>query len=233
MQNNNSSIRKRVYSVMLGLIFLILFNAGFFLLAGGDGHPASVWISYGFIHVAYILFLVTAFFPQKGKSADVYHFSLCFISGIYFVIELIVGMIFIFMHPTGWKIPLLLQIAMLAACAALLLSNMLANTATAEREAQIQNDLVFVRTAAARLEGIMDDISDAQGRKLVESAYDAARNCQVKSLPVVAALEEEMLRQIDAIGQAAYNGSMGQLRQEVELFRRMAADRERQLRIHA
>ena len=38
--------------IILDLIFLIVFNTVFFV-AGGADHPASVWISYGFIHFAY------------------------------------------------------------------------------------------------------------------------------------------------------------------------------------
>ena len=53
--------------MMMDLIFIIIFNAMFFILGGTD-HSVSVWISYGFIHFAYLMLIVTPFFMRRGKS---------------------------------------------------------------------------------------------------------------------------------------------------------------------
>lgn len=224
--------KTRVLWILLDLIFLVVFNVLFFTMAGFQGHPASVWISYGFIHGAYALLLLTPLFVTKGKSADVFRYSLDTISSSYFMIELVAGVIFILVHPKEWKGALIVQVILLAVYAFALLANMLANEKTAANEAKAQGELKFVRTATMQLEGILNSSSDKEIRKMVEKAYDAARSCQTKSHEQVAALENGMLSQIGVIQRVVFAGEKENVQKEVELFMRMAAERERQLRMN-
>ena len=223
--------KSRIYWIILDLIFLIVFNILFFSMAGAKGHPASVWISYGFIHGAYALLLLTPYFVTKGKSADVYGYSLYTIASGYFLIELVAGVIFILLHPQDWKPALIVQIVLMAAYAFAMLTSMLANEKTASNEARIQNDLKFVRNASAQLESIMNGTEKKEIKKLVEKAYDAAKSCQVKSSPAVAALESGMMNQIGAIQRVVFSEETESVEKEVQLFVRMAQERERQLRM--
>lgn len=223
--------KTRVLWILLDLIFLVVFNVLFFTIAGYKGHPASVWISYGFIHAAYALLLLTPLFVTKGKSADVFRYSLDTISSTYFMVELVAGVIFILVHPQDWKGSLIVQVLLLAVYAFALLANMLANEKTAANEAKAQGEIKFVRTATVQLEGIMNSTSDKEIRKLIEKAYDAARSCQTKSNAQLAALENGMLSQIGAIQRVVFAGEKENVEKEVELFLRMTAERERQLRI--
>ena len=86
-------MKKNVLWILLDLVFLIVFNTVFFV-AGGTDHNASVWISYGFIHLSYILLIITPFLIRKSSSAAVFGFSLYSISSTYFLVEFIVGVIF-------------------------------------------------------------------------------------------------------------------------------------------
>lgn len=88
--------------IMLYLIFLIIFNAVFFI-AGGSEHPASVWVSYGFIHFSYLMLVVTPFLVRKETSAAVFGFSLYTISSVYFFVELVTGIIFILISSESYK----------------------------------------------------------------------------------------------------------------------------------
>ena len=94
--------KKSVLWILLDLVFLIVFNIVFFVM-GGAQHPASVWISYGFIHFAYIMLVVTPFLIRKSSSAAVFGFSLYSISSAYFFAAFIVGVIFIAAHPENYK----------------------------------------------------------------------------------------------------------------------------------
>lgn len=223
--------KTRIYWIILDLIFLVVFNILFFSMAGAKGHPASVWISYGFIHGSYLMLLLTPYFVTKGKSADVYGYSLYTIASGYFLIELVAGVIFILLHPQDWKPALIVQIVLMAAYAFAMLTSMLANEKTASNEARIQNDLKFVRNASAQLESILNSTEKKEIKKLVERAYDAAKSCQVKSSPAVAALESGMMNQIGAIQRAVFSEEKESVEKEVQLFVRMAQERERQLRM--
>ena len=94
--------RKTIYYVLLSLIFPIAFNGVFFLLAGTE-HPASVWIAYGFIHFAYVVFVGTPLLVKEGKSSVIREASLSMIAKAYCVVEFFVGLIFILVSSESYK----------------------------------------------------------------------------------------------------------------------------------
>ena len=59
--------KKRVLWIFLALVFLMVFNMIFFM-AGGTEHGKAVWISYGFIHFAYLMSLITPFLVKKSTN---------------------------------------------------------------------------------------------------------------------------------------------------------------------
>jgi hypothetical protein len=89
-------MKKRFYYFLLLLLFPIVFNLIFFMLGdfGSDETktPDSVWISYGFIHLAYLGVVLAA---QIKLDYNIRKVCNC-ISVWYFILELITGCIFIF-----------------------------------------------------------------------------------------------------------------------------------------
>ena len=119
--------------IILDLIFLVIFNAIFFIV-GGVEHYLSVWLSYGFIHFAYFMLLLTPLFIRRGKSAVVFGFSLYSISSGYFLVEFITGIIFILISPEKYKVSLLVQLCIAGLYGIILIANMIANEHTANAD---------------------------------------------------------------------------------------------------
>ena len=147
--------KKNILWIFLDLVFLVVFNMVFFI-AGGIYHPASVWISYGFIHFAYMMLLATSFFIRKSSNAVIFRFSLYAISSMYFFVAFIVGIVFVIMHPESYKASLIIQVVIAGGDAIILLSNMLANENTAESIERHEVELQYVKRSSAMLKGIMD-----------------------------------------------------------------------------
>ena len=164
----------------MDLVFLVVFNMVFFI-AGGIYHPASVWISYGFIHFAYMMLLATSFFIRKSSNAVIFRFSLYAISSMYFFVAFIVGIVFVIMHPESYKASLIIQVVIAGGDAIILLSNMLANENTAESIERHEVELQYVKRSSAMLKGIMDMTDNKTLKKNIEKAYDLLHSSQVKS----------------------------------------------------
>ena len=123
--------KKSILWILLDLIFLAVFNAIFFV-AIETKQPASVWISYGFIHFSYLMVIATPLLIRKSSSASVFGFSLYSISATYFFIEFVLGVIFILIKPESYKFTLIVQIIIAAIYLIMLISHMIANEATAD-----------------------------------------------------------------------------------------------------
>ena len=193
--------KTNVLWVILCLVFLAIFNVLFFMI-GGATHNASVWISYGFIHFAYFMLLLTPKLTNKNKSAAVLGFSLVSISTVYFLVQFVTGIIFILVSPESYKAALSVQLCIAGLYAIMLISNMIANQHTAEAEEKRRYEVSYVKTASVQLKGLLDSVGDKDLQKKLERAYDAIYSSPVKSHPNLAQMENRILQSIDELEDA-------------------------------
>ena len=215
--------------LMMGLLFPIVFNVMFFIIGGTD-HRVSVWISYGSIHFAYFILLLTPLLVCKGQSKAVFGFSLYSLSYAYFFTELITGIIFILVSPESYIAALLVQLCIAGVYAVLLMSNMIANERTAEAEEKRQYEIDYVKKAAAELASIMSGISDGDTRRKVEKFHDAISASPVKSHPSVLSLETQLLAGIANLRAAIRAKKMESIIAQSDTLLTMINERNRQLK---
>ena len=119
-----SKVRKKFLLCAFLAIPLILFNLLFFLL-GDSVHPKSVWITYAWMQFAFLLLIVTPWLARKGENGPVYKIILALVSGIYCLVEFIVGLIVIIIAPAGVKGAVVAQVIPFALYLFVLLGNLL------------------------------------------------------------------------------------------------------------
>ena len=221
--------KKSVLWILLDLVFLIVFNIVFFVM-GGAQHPASVWISYGFIHFAYIMLVITPFLIRKSSSAAVFGFSLYSISSAYFMAAFIVGVIFIAAHPENYKWSLIVQVVIAGFYAIMLISNMIANEHTADSIERHEMELQYVKESSAMLKGIMEMASDKVLKKKIEKAYDLLHSSQVKSSGAVRDYEVTVMDLIEVLEQNVARNDVAAANTTLDKIMKNANERNRRLR---
>jgi len=132
---------KRIYFLwtLLNSLFLIVFNLLFFVLADIESFKSSVWISFGFIHFAYFVLLLTPVLVRKSKVETDYRKPLYLITGAYFLIAFLVGITFILTSPETIKVTLTVQTILATLFLGWLLVHLLANEHTANSIAEREN----------------------------------------------------------------------------------------------
>lgn len=215
---------------ILYLVFLIVFNLIFYM-AGGTDHPASVWISYFFIHFAYVMLVCTPFLVKKGREAAVFGFSLSSISAGYFLVEFIVGLIFIFVAPEGIKTTVIVQVIIAAIYAVALLSNMIANEYTGAAVERHEAELQYVKVSSMRLKAVMEELGSGKTKKKVERVYDLIHSSPVKTHPQVADLEYKVFEELDRLESAAAQDNEAAVTESADRLVKLANERNRRLKL--
>lgn len=187
--------KKSILRIQLGLIFLVVFNTVFFLVAGTD-HTASVWISYGFIHLAYLMVLVTPFLIRKSSSAAVFGFSLYSISATYLFFEFVIGIVYIFMKSEFYKSALIVQIILSGIYAAFLLFHLIANENTADSIEQHEEEVAYIKTASSRVKALVGKANDKKANKEIEKAYYTLHSSPSKAINTVNSIESSVMNKI-------------------------------------
>ncbi len=197
--------KKMVLWIILDLIFLAVFNTVFFVMTGLQ-HPASVWISYGFIHFAYLMVIVTPFLIRKSSSAAVFGFSLYSISSTYFLIEFVTGIVFIILKSDSFKVALVVQIVIAGIYGILLISHLIANESTADSVERHEDEVAYIKTASLRIKALVGKVTDKKANKEIERAYDLLHSSPTKSTSTVRYLESAVMSQIADLEDAVQVG---------------------------
>ncbi len=199
-------MKKRLFAIAGLSIFLIIFNLLFFLCSEDiSAIKPSVWISYGFIHFAYLLFSFSPLTIKKSSVESDYAVTTIFHLLWYFILEFIVGIIFIWIAPDniGWA----LAIQSIGVGIHLIgyFMHLYANEHTAESIAKHETELVFVKNNSAQLRLIMDMLKGGSKAdfKSVEQCYDAIRMSPAKSSQSVSLIELEIRNNISLLERAA------------------------------
>ncbi len=191
-------MKKTFLATSLSLVFLVLFNAVFFIIGGAE-HTASVWIAYAFIHFAYIMFIATPAFAGKSRNRAMFGFTISAISSLYFVVEFIVGLLFIIIGGNGYKASLIIQLLIAGIYAAFLISTLLANEHTAESVARQKAEVAYIKDAASRIKMLIGRYGDKNLDKQLEKAYDLLHSSPSRTISTVTAIEREILNKIASL----------------------------------
>lgn len=183
--------KKSVLFMLLDLVFLAVFNVVFFVVGGAE-HVASVWISYGFIHFAYIMVLVSSLMTRKSSCSAVLGMHLYAISAAYFFIAFIAGLVFVFVASESYKASLVVQVIIAGVYAVILLANLIANEHTADNVAKHENEVFYIKNIAAELKDLIGKPSDKKANKEIEKAYDAVHASPTRSILAVQELEKRI-----------------------------------------
>lgn len=215
-------MKKITLSIVLGLLFLILFNVLFFVMRGTD-NSTVVWISYGFIHLAYLFVLATPLFTTKTQR-EVLNYTLWSQSLSYFIIELVVGLGFIAYATYGdlesvtW--PLIIQAVMCAIFLFIFIANIMANDHTNARIEERTAIKDSIMNTADNIRPLISRCVDSDVKKKVERCYDAMRYSPVRSHPSIMDIEYDIRSAIDALESTLAEGSKeDQLKSATELLR--------------
>jgi hypothetical protein len=246
--------RSNILWALLNSLFLVVFNFLFFRYVNIANAGGAVWVSYGFIHFAYALLLLTPYLVREGKADYIYRRPLYGIPATYFIFQVILGLgLILNVHvreviaarlsenveslsfamgfiPTSTSFAVVSQVILAGIFVALLLINLLANEHTAERVAVREEELKYVKISSSQVKGILQQITDKQVAKKVEKLYDVIHASPVKSCQSVRPLEEEIINDINHLDDAASQNDLQQVEQLATKLTRLAQERNRKLR---
>lgn len=195
--------KKAILSFGASSIFIIIFNALFFIIGGAD-HPASVWFAYAMIHFAYLMMVATPYFTTKSKVTAEISLPLIGLSAFYLLAELAIGLIFMVLRPESLTAELVIQILATGIYLAILLVLMYSNEHTVEAVQEREAEAAYLKHSASRVKLLMGKSTDAAANKAVERVYDLIHAAPTKSTDSAKDLEQQILDLIRHLEAAVY-----------------------------
>lgn len=222
--------KKSILYILLDLIFVAVFNTVFFVIGGTD-HPASVWISYVFIHFAYIMVVATPILTRKNRSASVFGFSLYSVCATYFLVEFVLGLVFVLIASDSYKVALVVQVILAGIYAILLILNLIANENTADSIERQAGEVAYIKDAASRIKLLIGKASDKKTNKELEKAYDFICSSPSKSHRSVEVLEMDIKNIVSELENAVANDNGDEVLQLTKKIISTTEERNRRLKM--
>ena len=168
-------MKNKILYIVTSAVFLLAFNLIFFLFKEGS-LPGSVRCSYAFIHVAYAGFLLTRFLEEDHQEASL-KLSTRAIGLGYFIIAFLVGLVVIFIAPESAKVPLTIQIILLAIFIVLLVVNIVNNNKIQQNIAEREDEAHVFFRVGDKLHGELGDNAKRALRANHQVQQAIARAC--------------------------------------------------------
>ena len=144
-------------ALILKLVFPVIFNLAFLLVLGTSA-TASQLLSWFAINVSYGAFLFTLREPVKA-NLSVLRFSLYLIGALYWVVELVVGLVFMLLLAHSPMLAGIVQLVLFGLFLVVLLSSKMANVSTEqslERQRTQGQFLMELRSGVSACHSQMD-----------------------------------------------------------------------------
>lgn len=224
-------MKRKGMTIAILTVFLVVFNVVFFVLGWnqkGDA-GAAVWISYGFIHIAYFAVVLTVMLTaHKGKMTELSMPALT-ISITYLLAELVVSLCFILAFQNSIKGCVIVNVILLGIYLVMFLANAMVDDATTTNLENQKADRVFVKECSANLKAIMDRTTDQSTYKKIEKAYDYIHSSPIKSNSQVMECEIEVVRLIKLLDQYVDEQNEMEIDRTIQSIMRNAGERNKYL----
>lgn len=191
-------MKKRVLNVLMDLVFLIIFNVLFFV-AGGTEHTVSTWISYGFIHLSYLLLVFHTFLVPDSKRKDLLQAPLLVITDGYFLISLVINVIFILLDLSGYNLSLIFNVILFGIVLVGIFASMSSNESIKENEERHEEEQKFITSSCLILKRVIDQIENKEVSNEVQRVYDLLHSSPLKSSKEVKDIEQEIIYMVESV----------------------------------
>lgn len=183
-------MRKDIPHIIVYLVFIIVFNVVFFLFKPEETH-AGIWISYTFIHLAYIAVVITQVLDKKNKEVTL-NLSSYLISLIYFIIEFIIGVAFIIINPAEYKLSIALQLALAGIYVVVLIANLIVNKNITNSIESTERARDYVKGVTSIINAILCNKYDERVLKKLRNLYDVVHSSPIRTNSNAAIIELEI-----------------------------------------
>lgn len=182
-------------SVIIKFILLAMFNISFYSITKASC-TLSMWISYGFIHFAFLMFFLEPLFVQNSKnSKHVAIESITLLTIIYFFCSLSVG-IFFLINPLLVVYQYSIEVFVTGIYLIILIITVVINNKIAKNESEFLADKQFLTTVFVKAEFIKSKVTD---KKLLMDLQEQSKYSPVKSSEIVRNYENELIKILDDI----------------------------------
>lgn len=185
-------------SFFIKLILLAVFNISFFTITKAEC-TFSMWISYGFVHFAFVMFFLSPLFSRKSRnSRHVAIESIALVTTLYFIATLVVGLFFL-LNPLLVLYQYTIESIITGIYLIILLITIIVNNRIAENDNVSDSEKLLLNNIFVKSEFLKTKIIDKQVVEELNALQEDTRYSPTKSSMAVKDYESKIISDLDEI----------------------------------
>lgn len=221
---------KKITKLTGAILFLVLINIGLFSLAAIK--LTSFWISWIFIHIAFLIFAGILIFSAPEQKKIKFAYSEAAVAAYYLVIEVVAGFVLLTYFAFFPMISFVIQTVILAVFLVVFFSLKKMNRDIDRREETGKADLHKFQAILEFMKDVQNQVDyNAPYKKTIQHAYDAISGSQVKSSASVYEVEEGIWNLIEQLKKEVAAKDEERIRALCHDIENQATERNRRLRM--
>ncbi len=212
------------------VLFLIVLNVGLFSMAAIK--LASFWISWIFMHIAFVIFVCIFVFSVPEQRKLKFAYSETAVAAYYFIIEMAAGFVLMGSFAFFPMVSFVIQTALLAVFLVVFFTLKKTNRSIDLREDAAKADLRQFQMILEAMRDVQSRVAyDAPYKKAIQHACDAVSGSQVRSSENVYEIEKEIWDLAGQLGQEVDAGNEERIYTVCKKIESRTAERTRRLRL--
>lgn len=213
---------------VLGIVFLVYHLLVFLLL---KPKTEVFWISYGFMIVAFVLqILGMRVAVDTGEvKAIFFGIPLAQFTVFYFFAELFMSTVFMLFQMVHWKIPLLLQIILLAVYAVVAIVSLATRDTAQKTLDDVQTDARQMRLNTVDVEMLRDAAADPELKAALRRLADTVRYSDPRANAMVADVDARIGQEMAALQVSCEDGDLTGAKEACARLQRLYVERNKKL----
>lgn len=214
---------------VLGIIFVV-YNLFVFVLC--KPQTSVFWLSYAFMQIAFASQVVVLFTSVKNLDVETVFFGIPLIqlSVFYFFAELFASVVFMFFQNyLSFKIPLLIQVALLAIFAIIGIMAVAGRDAVKEAKDTLQSNVSALKSMGVDVEMLASAAQDAELRTRLKKLGESIRYSDPMTTPAIEDVEFQIHQAINELRVYCESGDKQSALDMIARLERMIIERNKKL----
>lgn len=204
-------MKSNIYKIISGILFPIAFVSLFFVI-GGTEHGTTCWIGFASIILSYVVLIAVPLFIPNSQSSYLFGTTSGTVTGIFFFVQFVIGLIFLICDFDKWKIALIIEIILFVIMIYFMLQLFQTDEVTAKKEIKHSQEVYSVKNLSLKAKMIFDNTTDIEIKKYVKSVCNELNSCPTSSNFQVKAIDESIGFSLDALSQSVISGDINSVK---------------------
>lgn len=189
------------------------------------------WISYGFMVLAFGLQILGMYLSFKEFSVQAVFFGipLAQFTLFYFFAELFMSFVFMIFQQITWKVPLVLQIVLLAVYAVVAIVSVATRDVAVAAKDKVQNSAAAMRMNTVDVEMLRDDAKDPELKKMLGRLAEAIRYSDPMTNEAVADVDARIRQETFALQTYCEDNDVNSAKDSCSKLQRLYVERNKKL----